>query len=295
MKKIENYLKPFVDRGGPEPNEYLELNDYFSSINSRLKIGRVSREQIRELWTGCGDIFSEETMQGFVCKAPHGYRGDFEIIDRIYTKWISPKKHLQNWDKFFHWQPATDAVRNRKVFFKNILSEIEKSEIKEPMILNVGSGPCRDVYEYKHENPSSKIRFDCLDMDSNAIKYAKNLLNGLDVNFFCENAFRFSPGKKYDLVWSAGRFDYLDTTRFIFLLDALIKMATADGQVVIGNFSTINPSRDYMEFGEWILIHRDINALTELAVKAGADPRTISVEAEATGVNLFLKIDKKLA
>ena len=52
MKKIENYLKPFVDRGGPEPNEYLELNDYFSSINSRLKIGRVSREQIR----GCGQL-----------------------------------------------------------------------------------------------------------------------------------------------------------------------------------------------------------------------------------------------
>lgn len=295
MKKIENYLKPFVDRGGPEPNEYLELNDYFSSINSRLKIGRVSREQIRGLWATCGDVFSEETMQGFVCRAPHGYRGDFEIIDRIYTKWISPKKHLQKWDKFFHWQPATDAVRNRKVFFKNILSEIEKSEIKEPMILNVGSGPCRDVYEYKRENPSSKIHFDCLDMDSNAIKYAKNLLNGLDVNFFCENAFRFSPGKKYDLVWSAGLFDYLDTTRFVFLLDALIKMATADGQVVIGNFSTINPSRDYMEFGEWILIHRDINALTELAIKAGADPGTISVEAEATGVNLFLKINKKLA
>lgn len=52
VKKIENYLKPFVDRGGPEPNEYLELNDYFSSINSRLKIGRVSGNRSG----GCGQL-----------------------------------------------------------------------------------------------------------------------------------------------------------------------------------------------------------------------------------------------
>jgi hypothetical protein len=33
--------------------------------------------------------------------------------------------------------------------------------------------------------------------------------------------------------------------------------------------------------------------LTELAGKAGADPDSVSIESEATGVNLFLKIDYK--
>jgi hypothetical protein len=70
-------------------------------------------------------------------------------------------------------------------------------------------------------------------------------------------------------------------------------MLTIYGKMVIGNFSTLNPSRDYMEFGEWFLFHRDINELTELAVKAGADPDLVAIESEATGVNLFLKIDKK--
>ena len=293
FKKIKDYLMSFVERGGPEPSEYVELNDYYSYINSMLKEGKISRAQIRELWAACGEAFSEDTIQGFVCKSPHGYHGDYEIIDRIYMGWISPKKHLENWDKFFHWQAAPKAVRNRKDYFKNILAEIEKSQVIEKAVLNIGSGPCRDIYEYKCKHPLSKIHFDCLDMDSKAIEYSKQLLNGSNITFFCENAFRFRTEKQYDLIWSAGLFDYLDNEKFVLLLRSLMKMLTINGKVVIGNFSTLNPSRNYMEFGEWFLFHRDITELTELAGKAGADPDSVSIESEATGVNLFLKIDNK--
>jgi diguanylate cyclase (GGDEF)-like protein/PAS domain S-box-containing protein len=293
LKKMKNYLMSFVERGGPEPSEYVELNDYYSYINSMLKEGKISRAQIRELWAACGEAFSEDTMQGFVCKSPHGYHGDYEIIDRIYMGWISPKKHLENWDKFFHWLAAPKAVRNRKKYFKNMLSEIDRSQIIEPTVLDMASGPCRDIYEYKCEHPLSKIHFDCLDMDSNAIEYSKQLLNGSNITFFCENAFRFRSEKQYDLIWSAGLFDYLDNEKFVFLLRSLMKMLTINGKMVIGNFSTLNTSRDCMEFGEWFLFHRDITELTELAGKAGADPDSVSIESEATGVNLFLKIDNK--
>jgi hypothetical protein len=70
-------------------------------------------------------------------------------------------------------------------------------------------------------------------------------------------------------------------------------MTAINGKVVIGNFSTLNTSRDYMECGEWFLFHRDIAKLTELAGKAGVDPDSVSIESEATGVNLFLKIDNQ--
>jgi diguanylate cyclase (GGDEF)-like protein/PAS domain S-box-containing protein len=295
LMNVKNYLISFMERGGPEPSEYSELNDYFYSINCMLKEGKISRAQIRELWAACGEVFLEDTMQGFVCKKPHGYHGDYEIIDRIYMEWVSSKKHLEKWDKFFHWQAAPKAVRNRKDYFKNILSEIDKLQIIKPFVLNVGCGPCRDIYEYKNEHPLSKIHFDCLDMDSKAIEYSKQLLDSSDITFFCENAFRFRSEKKYDLIWSAGLFDYLDSEKFVFLLHSLLKMTALNGKVVIGNFSTLNPSRDYMEFGEWFLFHRDVIELTELARKAGADSDSIAIESEPTGVNLFLKIDNKRA
>jgi cyclopropane fatty-acyl-phospholipid synthase-like methyltransferase len=130
-------------------------------------------------------------------------------------------------------------------------------------------------------------------VDSNAIKYSKQLLNCSDVTFFCENAFRFRSEKRYDLIWSAGFFDYLDNEKFIFLLRSLMKMLKINGKIVIGNFSKLNPSRDYMEFGEWFLFHRDMDNLTELAGKAGANPCSVSIESEETGVNLFLTIGNK--
>lgn len=295
LKKIKNYLISFVERGGPKPSEYTELNNHFCFINSMLKEGKISRDQIKGLLADCGEAFSEDTLQGFVCKTPHGYHGDYEIIDRIYLEWISPKKHLENWDKFFHWQAAPNAVRNRKDYFKNILSEIDKSQIIEPIVLNVGCGPCRDIYEYKHEHPLSKIHFDCLDMDSRAIEYSKHLINSSDVTFFCQNAFRFFSEKQYDLIWSAGLFDYLDNKKFVFLLSSLLKMAKINGKVVIGNFSTLNPSRDYMECGEWFLFHRDINELKKLARQVGVDPDSISIDSESTGVNLFMTVNNKRA
>jgi hypothetical protein len=41
------------------------------------------------------------------------------------------------------------------------------------------------------------------------------------------------------------------------------------------------------------LFRRDINDLTEWAVKAGADPYSVSIKSEETVVNLFLTIDNK--
>jgi SAM-dependent methyltransferase len=202
------------------------------------------------------------------------------------------------WDKFFHWQKATIAVRNRKVYFKQLLSELD-SVPSPSTILNVGSGPCRDIKEYLDEAVLTKISFECLDMDENAINYASRLLKsvflkaeGAKVNFFCQNAFKFQPNKEYDLVWSAGLFDYLDDNQFVFLLRSLLKMVRHNKEVVIGNFSDNNPSKDYMEFGEWFLHHRNEDGLRILAEKSGCNLKSISIEKELSGVNLFLRVRK---
>ncbi len=69
-------------------------------------------------------------------------------------------------------------------------------------------------------------------------------------------------------------------------------MLVEDGEFIIGNFSTSNPSRDYMEFGEWNLFHRSYSDLIALAHKIGIDRNFVEVLEEPTGVNLFLRIIK---
>ncbi len=290
MGKQKEYIKSLVRNGGPEPDQYEELNQWFQTVGEQVRQNTITRDQVKSMWGAFGDAFSSNTMQGFVVNKPHGYAGDFEIIDRIYTKWVSPQESLMKWDKFFHWQKAPIAVRNRKEYFKGLLSEIDNTAMNVPHVLNIGSGPCRDIAEYQKQNLSTKIQFECLDMDERAIEYSKSILNGAKVKHYCANAFRFRTSNKYDLVWSAGLFDYLEDKQFVFLFRSLMKMVSNGGKLVIGNFSESNPSRDYMEFGEWFLHHRNEDKLATLAEQSGCDTNLITVEREPSGVNLFLRV-----
>jgi SAM-dependent methyltransferase len=180
-----------------------------------------------------------------------------------------------------------------KIYLKKLLEEQEQSDYSHlPAVLNVGCGPCRDIYEYLQEKTATNIRFECLDIDKRAINYSKSILKNSSVECCCKNAFRLKPDKKYDLVWSAGLFDYLQDKQFIFLFRLLLDTVAPDGEIVVGNFSEENPSRDYMEFGEWFLHHRTEDKLAILAEQAGCSATSITIEKEPAGVNLFLRFRK---
>ena len=70
-------------------------------------------------------------------------------------------------------------------------------------------------------------------------------------------------------------------------------MVVPGGDIVIGNFSTKNPSKLYMELFEWNLHYRSPNTLRELAIEAGFKEENIEVKREDTGVNLFLHLKTK--
>jgi SAM-dependent methyltransferase len=293
-----DYLKYLTSNGGPEPEDYDELTACFQSIGDHVKQGRLSYEEdLSAWWKNLGEAFSSLfTMQGFAVMKPHGYAGDFEIIDRIYQCWMSPHAHLTKWDRYFHEQAAPKAVRNRKAYFCNLVADSLRTRPPGKMdILNVGCGSARDVLECLHlQRNTGHISIDCLDQDPKAIAYAENVTKDYasQVRFILCNAFKYRPEKDYDLAWSAGLFDYLDDKAFCFLLRRLYGSVKSGGGVAIGNFSENNSSRDYMEFGGWLLRHRSEDQLVELARSCGLPANNIAVEKEPEGVNLFLRIRK---
>ena len=106
MQTHINYIQELITNGGPQPDNYEELNNFFVKVYDRVADGEMSREEVKKLWQNFNPAFTPQTMQGFVCHRPHGYAGDFEIIDKIYQEWLSPDPHRANWDRFFHWQSA---------------------------------------------------------------------------------------------------------------------------------------------------------------------------------------------
>lgn len=286
-----DFIKKMVEKQGPEESDYQALHAEIQRLGALLEQSSSGIEY-NDLLDIISPVLSTETMQGFAFHKPHGYSGDYEIIDRIYRKWKSRKPDYIRWDDFFHEQEATKAVRNRKQFFLDILKKMS-SDGKKLHVLNVGSGPGRDMYEFFEQHPDADVTFDCIDYDPDAVDYARKLCSAyLDrIEFHQKNVFRLGLERKYDLIWSAGVFDYLDDRQFIFLLRKLQECTSPEGLLVVGNFSRKNPTRNYMElFGKWFLFHRSEDELFSLATQAGVDENHISITSEPLGVNLFLLI-----
>jgi len=280
-----------MKKGGPEPHEYEEISASCAYFNNK----KLSVEEELKLHEVLKPMLNVDTMIGFSFQKPNGYAGDFELIDRIYQYWKSPANtFFHAWDNYSHDLDATKAVRNRKTYINKLLVNLQNRK-KSPLVLNLGSGPCSDIHQFFTNNPKTKVHFDCLDMDSKAIDYGSAVCdNYIDsITFINKNAFRYKPDHQYDLIWSAGLFDYFNDKLFVRLLNRTYKLLSVDGMMAVGNFSDTNTAQGAMELlGQWYLHHRSKEHLVELAIKAGVPADKIEVHSEKTGVNLFLHLHK---
>jgi extracellular factor (EF) 3-hydroxypalmitic acid methyl ester biosynthesis protein len=288
------YLEGLVNKGGPSVEDFHDFNIWTAAIAEQARNGNLSPENLMRLREVLGEAISVETMQGFVLQKPHGYAGDYEFIDRIYTRYVSDKTHLSKWDVYMQGLASAYAVRNRIEYLRQQLdSKIKELRASRSMeVLNLASGPGRDMLKFFEIHPEARVHFDCIERDQNAVNHAKELCVDFlhKITFHVKNALRLKSKKKYDFIWSAGLFNYVNDKVFIHVLKNLGSMIAEGGEIVVGNFSTLNPNIPYLEFFEWNLHHRSPQNLTRLAVAAGFSAEQVRVEKEPTGVNLFLHI-----
>jgi extracellular factor (EF) 3-hydroxypalmitic acid methyl ester biosynthesis protein len=289
---VFDFMKEVERRGGPDTSDYVDFVNAISQIGYLHRCRRWEQRHSNRLRCMLGPAFSIDTMQGHAYHKPHGYAGDFEIIDRIYQHWVSPDPRLKRWDIMFHELPATRAVRNRKSFFLQLIEDLYRSRSGPLSVLNVASGPCRDVAEFLYRG-RPRLEFTCVDQDQKAIDYASRLLGDYSeqVTFVKANALRCRLNSTFDVVWSAGLFDYFSDRFFVCALKSLYRHVRPAGELVIGNFSPNNWAKDFMEaMSEWYLHHRTAEQLLALADKARLKYRRIWVDQEPEEVNLFLRI-----
>ncbi len=294
-QSMSDLISGFSRKGGPDPTDYPMLNTLLQQFSEENIHKIFSAEQLGSIRIAFGEALSPETIQGWAYHKPLGYAGDYQIIEKIYNYHTSSNPHLTKWDEFFHTQKAPKAVRNRLSFF---LDQLWKTTMETPStchILNLASGPGRDMYEALKVLGTSKLEIDCVDQDAHAINYAKDLCRNFlsHIQFTHKNVFRFSPTKTYHLIWSAGLFDYFNDNIFKRTLKRFFPLLKPNGKMVIGNFTTENPSRGYMELFKWDLFHRSKMHLRMLAQECGFTENQIRIEQEPEGVNLFLVITKQ--
>ena len=294
LNSAVNNITDLVKKGGPMPSEYADFKKYMDQLALYRASGSLTPNHMNEIFNAFGESLSTETIQGFILHKPHGYAGDFEIIERIYNYYTATNPKLSNWDRFFHSQKAPKAVRNRVSYFLEQIWKIKNKHPDTARVLNIASGPGRDMYETLKVIGPSNIIFDCVDQDYQAIQYAKSLCHDFlsHIHFFHRNVFRFVPQEKYQLIWSAGLFDYFNDRLFKRVIKQLLPSLERNGKLVIGNFSEDNPTEGFMVLFDWILHHRSKEQLRVLAQECGVTPNNIWIEQEPEGVNLFLHIVK---
>lgn len=287
-EKISEFLDYLIANGGPELPDY----EKFTYIVNNLLPNEVDcfRERIKT-------VLNENTLIGHGFVKPYGYPGDFTLIDKIYRYDVNQDVRYKNWDLFFQNQPGANAVRNRKAFFieycKNLSTKKENARV-----LILGSGPASDVHEFlANYSGGNNMSIDLIDFDQSAIDFSmeKNKTFNGQITYNKINALRYNSYRLYDLIWSAGLFDYFKDKHFTFLIRKYINCLLEDGEMVISNFSTKNPTKRLMEvLSDWYLNLRTESDLFRIASDANVDKELVSVEKEPLGINLFLKIKKNV-
>ncbi|MFC2070294.1 class I SAM-dependent methyltransferase [Chloroflexota bacterium] len=248
----------------------------------------------------CADELDNSVIQHHSRHKPFGYAGDYLIIDWIHQYKIhSLSGRGQLWDKAFQSQSASVAVRNRKEFFTRTLSALCEQFANGMSVLNLASGPCRDLVEAADYigDKSDIVSFHCVDMDARAVNYARKVVEEnqpeIDIQWQVANAFKIQPTSRYDLVWSAGLFDYLNERCAVLLLKKMWSWADEGGTVIVGNFHPSNSSRNYMEWcGQWFLEYRSEEDMLALCDKAQIPLDYVILEQEPLGACIFLVAKK---
>lgn len=284
---IDEYIDEIFAKNGPDKEDY---HVFYKLVDS------LKAEEVEHFRSKISSILNPNSLFGFSYTKPFGYSGDFFIIEKIYQYYVNPDERYRKWDEFLHSAGAVIAVRNRKTLAIEIFEQLNKKAMGlRQDVLILGSGPVTETFEFFERNPDNSLIFEMLDLDKRAIAYAKSKNRKYlgAMTFHNANVIRFTPERKFDMIWSAGLFDYFKGKHFVYLIKRYYEFLKDGGEMIIGNFNVENPSRRSMEImGDWFLYHRSADELKQFALQAGIEEDKIDVIQEPLGINLFLKIKK---
>lgn len=270
--------------------------------------GKANQLPSNEFWKIAGYIVGRGPLQLDARVKPHGYAGDYEMLDRI-SNWKTSGDPLEKaFDVFFQNQAAPRAVRNRTQHIAQTIQGLSQSRTAGPIkIVSVGSGPAADVLlaaRQAGDDDRARWHVTLLDLDPHALAFAQNalypLLSPSNVRAERINLFRLPRQRtsqelmsQSDLVFCSGLLDYLSANDAADMLRVCWDSLGRGGRVLAFNFATDNPSRAYMEwFGNWYLVYRTLDEMHELARRSGMGKDDFTVSAEPEQVNLFIEATK---
>ncbi len=254
------------------------------------------------------ELITEAPVNHRAYHKPLGYAGDYLVMNFFYTD--RDVGHTL-FGRLLHRAScrvtAARAVSARVAYLKAVVRRAHEAAPEERLrVLSFGCGASQEVQELVREEPEAPRTFTLADQDASALEHChRELVSQVGVD---SDGPRFQLANfsvlqllkrdelveefgKQDLIYAAGLFDYLETEVSRRLIKRLLEMVKPGGRLVVGNFDHTCDTRAFMKLLlDWDIIYRSREDLEALAAETPA--RAVAVEAEETGVNLFLVIDR---
>ncbi len=207
---------------------------------------------------------------------PRGYPGDAVLLDMIY---FPEKTGLDGnsgvGEKIFEYTtnaPSCKAVRYRKGYLAEIIDETAE-RVAKAKIMSVACGHLREAELSSAVKHNSIGKLTALDYDQESLQQVYTLygrdgscVKPLHMSIQDLLKGKASFGDKYDLIYSAGLYDYLNQNTAKMLTALLFNMLQPEGLLLVANFLPGIKGIGYMEtYMGWNLIYRDEQQLLGVA------------------------------
>lgn len=242
---------------------------------------------------------------------PLGYAGDYEMVNMMLR---NPYEGSSAFAKLLNFsllntEPVV-AHRNRIDYLIDLLIRETRRRVgrSKTRVFNLACGPAVEIQRFLREHDESDlVEIDLLDFNAETLEYTRERIQEAKMAGGKETAVRYfqrsvhqllrsaaAGGEEeftgYDVVYCAGLFDYLSQRVCKKLVELFCTMVKPGGIVVVTNVAASNPRKAWMEYlMEWNLIYRDNDEMLDL-VPEGIPVKYTDIQADTTGVNLFLEI-----
>ncbi len=209
-------------------------------------------------------LIHQSPFTGRAFSKPRGYPGDAVILDFIYGQLpVTQEEYGIGADLYHHWEyetPSCRSVRARRDLLAARVDELAE-QMKSPRILSIACGHLREAQlarAVKEGRVGEYVGLD-QDEDSLAVVHAEQQTHAVkavkgSVRSLLTGKHDFSD---FDLVYSAGLYDYLAEPVAIRLTQTLFQFLRAGGKLLIANFAPELRDIGYLEaFMDWRLIYR---------------------------------------
>jgi extracellular factor (EF) 3-hydroxypalmitic acid methyl ester biosynthesis protein len=248
-------------------------------------------------------------------RKPLGFAGDYEMVNMmVRDPFAGDSLFAKILNRYFLDTPPVVAHRNRLQYLSDQLvrEACRVARFGRPLrMFNLGCGPAVEVQAFLRESElSHHADFTLVDFNDETLAYTSSRLQDIQQSHRRRSTIRLQklsvaqllkeagkPGSgfcsaRYDVVCCAGLFDYLPNQVCERLTSIFYQMLAPDGLMLVTNVDGCNPSRNWMEYAvDWNLVYRDRGQMEALA-PSQAPTGSMTVVAEITGLNHFLRVRK---